>query len=400
MNYNAKHGDGAPGVRRIQRVSDVNAMGYSAPLPSQQQNQFAPNAFGAESSNAAPYNYNDQINMDQNSSFAPNYSNQPQPNQYYDPYSNAAPQYGQTAPVPTSSLQQPISASGPTIFNPNAPNPANNFPSQFSMLQQPMVQDMALQYGQRLADQGKQLVETQIEKYVPVTRLKYYFAVDNNYVVRKLILLLFPFHHRDWSLKYDQDNPVQPRYDLNAPDLYIPTMAYITFIVLAGLVMGMQNKFTPSELGVISSSAFAYTLVELIAYWLTLYIFNLSATMKLLDLLAFSGYKFVAINLCILVSIVFKSFGYYLALLYTGFSLCFFLLRTLKAKMMRESTGAASYDAYGNVQQADVHTDYSIGRKRKLYFLLFISFAQPLLSFWLSWHLIPSKTVEAAVTVQ
>lgn len=95
----------------------------------------------------------------------------------------------------------------------------------------------------------------------------------------------------------------------------------------------MQNKFTPSELGVISSSAFAYTLVELIAYWLTLYIFNLSATMKLLDLLAFSGYKFVAINLCILVSIVFKSFGYYLALLYTGFSLCFFLVSLFKDKV-------------------------------------------------------------------
>lgn len=46
------------------------------------------------------------------------------------------------------------------------------------------------------------------------------------------------FFFQDWSLKYDQDNPVQPRYDLNAPDLYIPTMAYITFIVLAGLVMG------------------------------------------------------------------------------------------------------------------------------------------------------------------
>lgn len=44
-------------------------------------------------------------------------------------------------------------------------------------------------------------------------------------------------------MKYDQDNPVQPRYDLNAPDLYIPTMAYITFVVLAGLVMGEHGRF-------------------------------------------------------------------------------------------------------------------------------------------------------------
>lgn len=130
------------------------------------------------------------------------------------------------------------------------------------MLDQPMVQGMALEYGQRLADQGKQLVETQFEKYIPVTRLKYYFAVDNNYVIKKIILILFPFTHRvssthsfvefkywifrnfqDWSMKYDHDNPVQPRYDLNAPDLYIPTMAYITFIVLTGFVMGKRcNK--------------------------------------------------------------------------------------------------------------------------------------------------------------
>lgn len=211
------------GIRRIQRVSDVNAMGYPA---TQQSNAFVPNTFATEtysggssttttsSMGNAAYNYGDQqnaYNMNQNpQQFAPNYANQPpNANPYYGvggggggaggaPYSNPAPQYGQ---------QLPPNAGAPSIFNPTSPpNPAgpggvppgapNTFSSQFSMLQQPMVQDMALQYGQRLADQGKQLVESQFEKYVPVTRLKYYFAVDNNYVVKKLILLLFPFTHR------------------------------------------------------------------------------------------------------------------------------------------------------------------------------------------------------------
>lgn len=45
---------------------------------------------------------------------------------------------------------------------------------------------------------------------------------------------------QDWSLKYDHENPVQPRFDLNAPDLYIPTMAYITYVVLAGFVLGKK----------------------------------------------------------------------------------------------------------------------------------------------------------------
>lgn len=207
------------GIRRIQRVSDVNAMGYPA---TQQSNAFVPNTFATESYSGsgsttttssiggAAYNYGDQqntFNMNQNPAYAPNYASQPpnvNPNPYYGdvssggggvggPYSNPAPQYGQ---------QPPPNPGAPSIFSPPnpgaaAPQPgANTFSGQFSVLQQPMVQDMALQYGQRLADQGKQLVETQFEKYVPVTRLKYYFAVDNNYVVRKLILLLFPFTHR------------------------------------------------------------------------------------------------------------------------------------------------------------------------------------------------------------
>lgn len=91
-------------------------------------------------------------------------------------------------------------------------------------------------------------------------------------------------------------------------------------------MVGMQNQFTPEQLGVISSSALAYSIFEMIVYSITLYVSNITASMKTLDLLAFCGYKFVTINLCILISIIFKRFGYYLALLYTSFSLCFFLV--------------------------------------------------------------------------
>lgn len=175
------------GVRRVPRVSDVNAMGYS---PAPQPSAYAPNTFNADNSGAA-YNYNDQINVNQNNSFAPNYSNQ-QSNQYYDPYSNAT-QYGQQqqqAPQQQQQQQQPA-APGPAIFNPNMPNPQPNaFSNQLAVLQQPIVQEMAMQYG-------KQLFDANVGKYGDIiTRLKYYFAVDNNYVVKKLILLLFPFHHR------------------------------------------------------------------------------------------------------------------------------------------------------------------------------------------------------------
>ena len=71
--------------------------------------------------------------------------------------------------------------------------PTTQFPGQFGMFQQPMVQNLAMDYGQKLAEQGKEIVNKEFEKYIPVSKLKYYFAVDNNYVLKKLSLLFFPF---------------------------------------------------------------------------------------------------------------------------------------------------------------------------------------------------------------
>ena len=55
-----------------------------------------------------------------------------------------------------------------------------------------------------------------------MTGLKMYFAVDTQYVLKKLMLLLFPYTHRDWSPKYQSEQPIPAREDINAPDLYIP----------------------------------------------------------------------------------------------------------------------------------------------------------------------------------
>ena len=46
----------------------------------------------------------------------------------------------------------------------------------------------------------------------------------------------------DWSVRYNQDEPVAPRYEINAPDLYIPVMAFVTYILLAGVILGTQNR--------------------------------------------------------------------------------------------------------------------------------------------------------------
>lgn len=88
------------------------------------------------------------------------------------------------------SQQPPMSPFTPTNI------PGTPIPAQF--LAEP-VANMAMQYGNVITNAGKQ----QFEKYVPVTALRYYFAVDTDYVMMKLILLFFPFTHKvkKYSLK-------------------------------------------------------------------------------------------------------------------------------------------------------------------------------------------------------
>uniref|UniRef100_A0A0A1WEZ0 Protein YIF1B-B n=1 Tax=Zeugodacus cucurbitae TaxID=28588 RepID=A0A0A1WEZ0_ZEUCU len=394
MNYNPNAGIRNPQgpSRKPKRVSDINAMGpappMNAPLAYMQPNVGAPMPDPTAAVNVG-YGMAPQPAPTSIGGF--NTGPAPVQNQSY---SYAAPPTSQPTAFAAAPPAQPqyggnMSMGGAAGMG--APGAQGQFqtgvPPQFAMFQQPIVQDMAMQYGQRLADQGKQLVENQFEKWVSVAKLKYYFAVDNKYVINKLRLLLFPFTHKDWSLKYDQENPVQPRYDINAPDLYIPTMAYITYVVVAGLMLGLQNRFSPEQLGIQASSALAYSIFELVVYSITLYVVNIKTSLKTLDLLSFAGYKFVIIVTCLLVSTLFHGVGYYVALLYTSLTLGFFLLRTLKTKVLHDaapvSSGAINYDPYGNPQQLD----YTGGRKRKLYFLFLIVGGQAFLSFLLSKHL-------------
>ncbi len=79
-----------------------------------------------------------------------------------------------------------------------------------------------------------------MDRWFSISKLKYYFAVDTTYVAKKLLLLLFPFINRDWSVKYSQAEAVPPKLDVNAPDMYIPVMAFVTYILAVGVCLGTQ----------------------------------------------------------------------------------------------------------------------------------------------------------------
>ncbi|KFM60161.1 Protein YIF1B-A, partial [Stegodyphus mimosarum] len=246
-----------------------------------------------------------------------------------------------------------------------------SFPGQ-QLLTDPMA-SMAMQYGQTIAGQGKIIVEEKLEKYVSLSKMKYYFAVDTGYVTKKIGLLFFPFTHKDWAVHFNNQNePIAPRYDVNAPDLYIPSMAFVTYILIAGYILGSQNRFSPEQLGIQASSALGWSLVEIALLFLALYVLNASSSIKVFDLIAFCSYKYVCMVAALLASLGFKSLGYFVTLGYCSISLGFFLIRTLRVLILPKTTS----------------DHYSSSGRQSSYLLLGICIIQPILMYILTKHLV------------
>ncbi|KAJ0173416.1 hypothetical protein K1T71_010565 [Dendrolimus kikuchii] len=358
MNFNASRNVGHGGPRKAKRVSDVAAMGAPSPAP----------AF-----NPGPQ-------------YSPGY-----------PQAGAPPPYSEGIQLDGQDFNAPVAPSPNFGYTSGFNQSAMASPAQIgSMLQQPIVQDMALQYGNQLAAQGKEAVQRELGKYVPVTRLRYYFAVDTRYVMKKLLLIMFPYTHKDWMMKYEQESPVQPRYDINAPDLYIPTMGYVTYVLLAGFMLGLQHRFSPEQIGIQASSALAYIIFEMIMYLVTLYVTNTSTSLKTLDLLAYSGYKYTAMIGALMGGLLFSKTGYICCLVYSSIALSYFLVKTLRLQLLSGSQGPEQPQyGYAPTYTANPYADNwskptGGGTKRRVYFLLFVAITQPLLSWWLTYHLVPA----------
>ncbi|KAL6478660.1 hypothetical protein MHYP_G00120930 [Metynnis hypsauchen] len=243
-----------------------------------------------------------------------------------------------------------------------------------SLLSDP-VSNLAMAYGSSLASQGKEMMDKNLDRFIPISKLKYYFAVDTVYVGKKLGLLVFPYMHENWEVSYQQDTPVAPRFDVNAPDLYIPAMAFITYILVAGLALGTQNRFSPEILGMQASSALVWLIIEVLAVLLSLYLVTVNTDLTTIDLVAFSGYKYVGMIVGVLAGLLFGKMGYYLTLLWCCASIFVFMIRTLRLKILSEAA-AEGVLVRGAKNQL------------RMYLTMAIAAAQPVFMYWLTFHLV------------
>ena len=103
-----------------------------------------------------------------------------------------------------------------------------------------------------------------------------------------------------------------PRDDLNAPDLYIPSapsplchtsssslryiplaMAFVTYILVAALQSGLQSRFHPEIFGVVATKAIVVLVLDFLLVKGGCYLLGIQGTNPIVDLISYSGYKFV-----------------------------------------------------------------------------------------------------------
>ena len=134
--------------------------------------------------------------------------------------------------------------------------------------------------------------------------------MTNSYVINKLFLVLFPWRHKPWTRRQatgagpsgQEAWYLPPRDDINSPDMYIPVMSLVTYIFLQALISGLKGQFQPELFGYIATTALVAVVVEILGLKLGCYLLSISNESQLLDLVAYSGYKFVGVIVTISVA--------------------------------------------------------------------------------------------------
>ena len=174
-----------------------------------------------------------------------------------------------------------------------------------------------------------------------------------------------------------------PRYDINAPDLYIPVMSFVSYIILVGLVMGTEERFTPEVLTLAASTATFFTVIEVVYLRLGIYLLSVNMqeyAISMADLLAYSAYQFVSIIVVQMFKIFVKhSLLNVVVYGYAFIALGWFTLRSLRYIMFPPGHDSASLSTTvtGNPKSAGV-------RKSRVNFL----FSFVVLQIFLCWLLV------------
>eukprot|EP00917_Polyrhabdina_sp_WS-2016_P016633 GHVP01035945.1.p1 GENE.GHVP01035945.1~~GHVP01035945.1.p1 ORF type:complete len:298 (+),score=13.19 GHVP01035945.1:297-1190(+) len=166
--------------------------------------------------------------------------------------------------------------------------------------------------------------------YPNTNRLKRYFDISQSYVLNKILIILFPFKHKNWK-RYNESslgmsNSV-PSTDINAPDLYIPIVSLISFILLRGYSVGLKGQFHPDILGITGLYSIITIFIMVIIVKIISYSFGVGNEVSIIDVGSVLGYNFVNISLVSIISMFCNNTIKNIVRIYVFISMSFFIVR-------------------------------------------------------------------------
>lgn len=119
------------------------------------------------------------------------------------------------------------------------------------------------------------------------------------------------------------------------------------YLLLLGLILAKHGQFSPEILSVQASRILALEIIIIIVEVLALYVTNIQSSLFVLDLIAYSGYKYLGYDIniyklytkclikyifiyrivsCVPFGLIFGKAAFYIILLYTGIAYIYFLV--------------------------------------------------------------------------
>lgn len=145
-----------------------------------------------------------------------------------------------------------------------------------------------------------------------VVEARRYFNVTHGYVCRKVLWQLVPvtspkrkaldgeiLGEKDWTARLQDGLEVE----IEEPDLYIPIMGFVTYVVLCAMLKGLSDDFSPDVLGSTVSFALVLLALEVTVAKATLYMGG-AVHAPAVDVAALLAYKYLYLSVQILLGFI------------------------------------------------------------------------------------------------
>jgi NhaP-type Na+/H+ or K+/H+ antiporter len=107
----------------------------------------------------------------------------------------------------------------------------------------------------------------------------------------------------------------------------LAVMSVVTYVLLVSVIRGLESRFHPEVLGLVLSRALGIIVFEFVIIKLGCYLLNIIGEHTMVDLLAYSGYKFVGVILTLLMGLLrMGRLSYWSVWAYTTAANAFFLV--------------------------------------------------------------------------